>query len=231
MECLSYKRKGENKMSKPLLVIVGAGPGVSTGVARKFGKEGFRIVLAARNETSLKQYAKELEELDIEAYTVTADAADSDSLANAFVQIKQQYGEPDVLLYNAAVISQVKPTDLTESRLIDEFKVNVVGALTSAKQVIPAMIERKQGTLLFTGGGLALAPAAAVSSLSIGKAGIRSLVYTLAEELNPQGIYVGTVTIAGYVSKGTFYDPDSIAEEYWALYTNRNEIEFLYKQA
>ncbi|OBZ13142.1 MULTISPECIES: SDR family NAD(P)-dependent oxidoreductase [Bacillales] len=218
-------------MSKPLLVIVGAGPGVSAGVARKFGKEGFRIVLAARNEASLKQYAKELEELDIEAYAVIADAADPDSIANAFAQIKQQFGEPDVLLYNAAVISQVKPTDLTESRLIDEFKVNVVGALTSAKHVIPAMIERKQGTLLFTGGGLALAPAAAVSSLSIGKAGIRSLVYTLAEELNPQGIYVGTVTIAGYVSKGTFYDPDLIAEEYWTLYTNRSDIEFLYKQA
>lgn len=218
-------------MSKPLLVIIGAGPGVSAGVARRFGKEGFRIVLAARRAEALETYTKELAEVGIEAYSITADAADPVSLIAAFETIEQKYGEPDVLVYNAAVISMVKPTNLTESQLLDEFKVNVVGALTSAKQVIPGMITRKRGTLLFTGGGLALAPSAAVSSLSIGKAGIRSLTFTLAEELKPHGIYVGTVTIAGYVAKNSYYDPDAIAEQYWLLHTNRNETEFLFSQS
>lgn len=57
---------------------------------------------------------------------------------------------------------------------------------------------------------------------------VRSLVYALAEELKPQNVYVGTVTIGGYVSKGTFYDPDLIADKYWYLYQNRNEVEFVF---
>ncbi|MGO4698680.1 SDR family NAD(P)-dependent oxidoreductase [Paenibacillus sp. 2TAB26] len=217
-------------MSKPLVVIVGAGPGVSAGVARKFGNEGFRVVLAARNTDALETYVKELNEVKIEAYSIKADVADSSSLTSAFEQIKQLYGSPDVLVYNAAVISKTTPTHLTETQLLEEFKVNVVGALTSANQVIPNMIEHKKGAILFTGGGLALAPAAELSSLSIGKAGIRSLAFSLSQELQPHGIYVGTVTIAGFVAKGSFYDPDEIADQFWNLYINRSEVEYLYKQ-
>ncbi|TXK84147.1 SDR family NAD(P)-dependent oxidoreductase [Paenibacillus sp. N3.4] len=217
-------------MSKPLLVLVGAGPGVSAGVARKFGAKGYRIVLVARSEPSLSLYTKELHENEIEAYSVQADASDTDSLIAAFAHIQAEYGATDVLVYNAAALVQGNPSSLTEEQLIHDFKVNVVGALTSAKQVIPSFVERKQGTILFTGGGLALYPAAALTSLSIGKAGIRSLAFTLAEELQPHGIHVGTVTIAGGVKPGTFFDPDAIAESYWDLHANRDKNEIVFKQ-
>lgn len=104
----------------------------------------------------------------------------------------------------------------------------MVGALTSVKQVVPSFVERKEGTILVTGGGLALSPNPAYASLSIGKAGVRSLVYSLAQELAPHNVYVGTVTIGGYVSKGTFYDPDRIAEEYWNLHRQRNQVEYVF---
>ncbi|MBP1997083.1 SDR family NAD(P)-dependent oxidoreductase [Paenibacillus eucommiae] len=217
-------------MNKPLLVIVGAGPGVSAGVAKKFGTSGFRVVLVSRTKASLDVYTEELQAQGVEAYSVQADASDSASLQSAFNQIKAEYGVPEVLVYNAAVINQSNPSSLSEKQLVDDFKINVVGALTSAQQVIPDMIDRKQGTLLFTGGGLALYPAAVLTSLSIGKAGIRTLAFTLAEELKPHGIYVGTVTITGFVQRGTFYDPERIAEAYWELYTTRDQIETVYKE-
>ena len=77
-----------------------------------------------------------------------------------------------------------------------------------------------RGTLLFTGGGLALYPeyGAGVSSLAAGKAGLRAFAFALAKELAPEGIHVATVTIAGTVKPGTAFDPDRIAEEYWALH-------------
>ncbi|MEC0091005.1 SDR family NAD(P)-dependent oxidoreductase [Paenibacillus macquariensis] len=217
-------------MSKPLLVIVGAGNGVSAGVARKFGANGFRVVLVARNQQSLNQYTSELAEHNVEAYSITADASDCHSITNAFDQITQKFGTPEVLVYNAAAISQSDPLTLTETELQEDFKVNVSGALTSAQQVIPAFIEQNKGTLLFTGGGFAVAPSAKYTSLSIGKAGIRALAFALAEELNPHGIHVGTVTIAGNVSPGTFFDPDLIAERYWELHTNKDLTEIVYAQ-
>jgi short-subunit dehydrogenase len=215
-------------MSKPLLVIVGAGPGVSAAVARKFGLNGFRVGLIARNRASLDELANELRDRSIEAFAVTADAAKPESIEEAFRVVREQYGTPDVLVYNAAVISRTTVSTLKEQQLIDEFKVNVVGALTSVQQVIPEFAKRKEGTILITGGGVAISPNPDYASLSIGKAGVRSLVYSLAQELKPHNVYVGTVTIGGYVSKGTFYDPDRIAEKYWDLYRTREDVEFVF---
>ncbi|WP_201003225.1 SDR family NAD(P)-dependent oxidoreductase [Paenibacillus glycanilyticus] len=218
-------------MSKSLLVIIGAGPGVSAAVARKFGANSFKIVLVARNQTSLDALARELRDQSIEVFTVSADASKSESVAQAFGVIREQYGTPDVLLYNAAVISRATVSALEEEQLIEDFKVNVVGALTSVKQVVPDFVKRKDGAILITGGGLALYPNADYSSLSIGKAGVRSLAYSLAQELKPHNVYVGTVTIGGYVSKGTFYDPDDIAERYWQLYRARDEVEYIFAES
>ncbi|MEK3720488.1 SDR family NAD(P)-dependent oxidoreductase [Paenibacillus sp. FSL H8-0034] len=106
------------------------------------------------------------------------------------------------------------PLSLTEQQLIEDFKVNTVGALTSAQQVIPDMVERRQGTLFFTGGGIALIPNPLYASLSIGKAATHSLALSMAETLPPYGISVGQALIADHVKKGTFYDPDRIADVY-----------------
>lgn len=215
---------------KPLLVIVGSGPGVSFGIAKKFGSNGFRVVLIARTKPSLERVLEDLRRLGIESHGITADASDPDSLKTAFEQIKHQYGATDVLVYNAAHIVPGDPLSITEQQLIEDFKVNTVGALTSAQQVIPEMLERRQGTLFFTGGGIALIPNPLYASLSVGKAAIHSLALSLAETLSPYGIYVGQVLIADHVKKGTFYDPDRIADVYWGLYNKKDRREYLFKE-
>jgi short-subunit dehydrogenase len=215
---------------KPLLVIVGAGSGVSAGIARKFGSNGFRVVLLSRTETSLQRSLEDLRQVHIESYGITADASDPDSIKAAFTQIENLYGITDVLVYNTAHIAPGDALSLTEQQLINDLKVNTVGALTSAQQVIPDMVERKQGTLFFTGGGIALNPNPLYASLSIGKAAVRSLALSLAETLEPHGIYVGQVLIADHVQQGTFYDPDRIADVYWELYTDRDRKEYLFKE-
>jgi len=84
--------------------------------------------------------------------------------------------------------------------------------------VLDGMMEAGHGTILLTGGGLALAPLADLASLSIGKAAVRSLAFSLAEELEPAGIHVATVTICGFVQEGTHFSPDRIAAEFWRLH-------------
>lgn len=217
--------------NKQLLVIIGSGPGVSSSIAKKFGTNGFRVVLVSRTEASLEHSTKELSEKNIESYGVLADAANSESLRKAFQTIKEQYGIPDVLVYNAARIVPGDALSLTEQQLIDDFKVNTVGALSSAQQVIPEMIERKQGTILFTGGTIGIEPNPLYASLSIGKAGIRSLALSLAESLSPYGIYVGTILIHGYVQQGTYYDPDLIADVFWNSYQEKGKKEIIYKES
>lgn len=206
-------------MSDKLCVIVGAGPGVSGAVAARFAQEGFQLVLVARRAEALASYVAELRQAGATATGFTADASDPAALTQAFDQIKAQVGEPEVLVYNAAAVVQGPPSTLSAESLRHDFKVNVVGAVIAAQQVIPGMRIRRRGTILFTGGGLALNPYPAYASLAIGKAGLRNLTYSLAAELEPDGIHVATVTIAGFVQSGTPFAPELIAEAYWTLYT------------
>jgi len=215
-------------MSKKLIVVVGAGPGVGNHVAKRFGANNFRVVLVSRNQDALDQYVKELSSEGIETYAVAADAASPASLTEAFDQIKKNYGTTDVLVYNAAVLKGGKPTSLTAESLVSHYQVDVAGALHCALQVIPDQVEQKAGTIFFTGGTFALYPMADYASLSIGKAALRNLAFTLAEELKPQGVFVGTVTIGGIVAPGTHFAPELIAEKYWELYEKREQHEIVY---
>ncbi|MBC7919642.1 MAG: SDR family NAD(P)-dependent oxidoreductase [Ferruginibacter sp.] len=205
-------------MTQPVCTIVGIGPGIGLAVARRFAREGYVVAMVARKVEPLQRYQADLGAEGIEAHSFPADAADADSLTAAFSRIHQQLGTTQVLVYNAAVLVSAKPTELDAEKLVGEFRVNVVGALVAAQQVIGPMKAQKKGTILFTGGGLALQPFPPYASLAIGKAGIRSLAYTLGGELEVTGIHVATVTICGSVEPGTKYDPDVIAEEYWKLH-------------
>ena len=111
-----------------------------------------------------------------------------------------------------------------------DFKINVAGALAATKAVLPVMQAKGQGTILFTGGGFSMYPSPDFGSLSLGKAGIRSLAKMLAEALKPDGIRVGTITICGTVKpEDDKYNPDQVAENYWDFHSNSaSESEIVY---
>jgi short-subunit dehydrogenase len=219
-------------MSQKVGAIVGFGTGVSMGVARAFGKEGYTLALLARNPTKLAENAQALQSEGYSVQTFAADAGDEASLIQAFAQIRAELENPEVLIYNAAVFTPGKPTMIAFDQLIKDFQVNVAGALVAAQQVIPTMKANGKGSILFTGGGFALQPWADACSLAIGKSGVRSLTFSLAQELAGTGIRVGTVTICGTVQSGTHFDPDAIAQSYLALHTQpleSAEVEIIYK--
>lgn len=219
-------------MSNKLCTIVGMGPGVSLSVAKKFAGEGFRIAMIARNPEKLKGYEAELKSIGVESKSFAADAGDFDNLEKAFQEIKTQMGDTDVLVYNVALMKPGKPSQTPASVFVEDFKVNVAGAVLSAQMVLPAMMEKNAGSIFLTGGGLSLEPYPMFSSLAVGKAGIRNLAYSLAAELKSTNIHVATVTICGLVKPDTKFDPDKIAEEYWKLHQQPKggyETEMIFK--
>lgn len=190
-------------------------------IARRFAKEGFTIAMIARNTAKLQTLKATLQAEGYEAHDFIADASDEDSLQSAFTLIQTQLGNPDVLIYNVATPKMEPILNETIDTLAIDFKINVAGALVATKAVLPAMKAQGQGTILFTGGGFALYPSPDFGSLSLGKAGIRSLAKMLAEALQSDGIRVGTITICGTVNpQDPKYSPDQIAESYWAFHTN-----------
>ena len=203
-------------------VVVGAGPGIGAAVARRFARAGSSVGLIARSETTVKAVA---DGITGAVLALTADSTDEAGLRAALDRVVEEYGVPDVVVYNAAIIQPDAVGDLTARQHLDAWAVNVVGAITTAAHVVPAMAERGSGSFIITGG--MPEPKPGYASLSLGKAGVRTLVTLLDQQYGASGVHAASVTVGGAVAPGTAYDPDDIAEHYWRLHTQpRDQWEY-----
>jgi len=199
-------------------VIIGAGPGIGTSVARRFAAAGMPVGLIARTAASVDA-ARAAVVAAVPGVTVagaTADAGQGDQLTAALDALTGRLGVPEALVYNAGLIRRDRPGELSREQHFAAYAINVLGALTAAVHLAPAIAEAGGGTILITGG--MPEPDPAVTSLSLGKAGVRALTKLLAAEYGPSGVHVATVTVAGAVAPGSRFDPDRIAEYYWRLH-------------
>ena len=213
---------------KKTIVVVGAGKGLGNGVAEKFGSQDFRVILMARNEENLKKYAADFNAKGIEVYTQAADAADFDSFAKTFSEVVKTYGTPDVLFYNVGITVPDSEVEINAQTLVERYAVDVAGAYNGIRLVDTDEFAEKNGSILVTGGGLALQPYAGYLPLSMDKAALRAMVQALSPVLKEKGIYIGTVQVTGTIGSNDFYAPKTIAEEFWKLYTKQDTFEIVH---
>jgi NAD(P)-dependent dehydrogenase (short-subunit alcohol dehydrogenase family) len=196
------------------VVVVGVGPGIGLAVAKRFVREGMSAGLIARSESTVKAAAEKLAGADV--LPLTADVTDEAGLRSALDRIVDAYGVPEAVVYNAALIQSDRIGDLTARQHRDAWAVNVVGAITTAANLAPAMAERGSGSFLITGG--MPQPKPDYVSLSLGKAGVRALVTLLHQQYGAAGVHAASVTVSGGVGPGTGWEPDEIANHYWLLH-------------
>ncbi|MEV4001334.1 SDR family NAD(P)-dependent oxidoreductase [Actinomadura sp. NPDC049753] len=197
-------------------VIIGAGPGIGQAVARRFAGEGYPIALVARGDETLRAGARAVESSGVPVLTLAADCADEDALRAALDRAVAEFGLPDVVVYNAAIVQADAPGELPARAHLAAWAVNVVGAHTAADHLAPEMARRGSGSILITGG--MPEPKWQYTSLSLGKAGVRTLVRILDQRYGDAGVHAASVTVDGPVAPGTDFDPDDIAEHYWRLH-------------
>ncbi|EGG16367.1 putative short chain dehydrogenase [Cavenderia fasciculata] len=215
-------------MSKNLVAaIIGVGPGIGLSVSRKFAKEGFKVALVSRNKSKLDGYLDDIKKEGGNGITVSMDTSDEKSVEQGFKEISSQLGPIDVLVYNVSGFKYGPLHTLSAQDFENTWKSCCLGGFLTTKQVIPSMIDRKQGTILVTGATASLRGGANFSAFASGKAALRALSQSLARELSPQGIHVAHVIIDGQVDinrdystrpKDSFLNPDEIANNYFALY-------------
>jgi short-subunit dehydrogenase len=199
------------------LLLVGAGPGLGTAVARRFAVGGYRITLVARSTDGLRDLAGTLADTGAEISTVAADAGDPDGLGARMRELYRGDGAPGVIVYSAVMGAPDRLLSSTAAHLQAAYSVDVIGAIVVAQVAAPAMRAAGFGTILVTGGGFADHPIPALATVSLGKAALRSAATILGADLAPDGIRVATLTIAGQIAAGTSFDPERIAERYWEV--------------
>jgi short-subunit dehydrogenase len=190
--------------------------------AERFAREGFRIILSARNAGRTEALAQQLRDKGHKVDVKTLDAGDPDAVAALVAEVENEFGSIDVLHYNAASMRQATLSDQPRATFNSDLAINVGGALAAAQAVANSMSRRGAGTILLTGGGFALFPHPDFLSLSIGKAGIRALAQGLFENYKEKGIHVATVTVAMLVSPGS-KDAEAVGERFWQLHSQSQE--------
>ena len=220
---------------------VGVRWGVGGAIAQKFAMEGFFVVLTTRTTANASPLQEAIQELGGESMIVELDLVSSDSISNAFAQIREQAGDPDVLVYNAGYL---EGRDLPpEMELLEHIPVEMFdtaqhissrGPFLVAKEVLPAMRERGEGSFFISNNSSSLRGRKRYTgqSLYYPRVMMRTLAQVLTEEYSEYGIHVANIVIDGTIdSPGTralprsqqnpdvVINPVKIAEAFYYLHT------------
>ena len=220
---------------------VGVRWGVGGAISQKFAKEGFFVVLTTRNADNASALEIAIREQGGEGMIVELDLASRDSISNAFSQIRDQAGDPDVLVYNAGYLEgrDLPPEkELLEHIPFEMFEtaqhISSSGPFLVAKEVLPAMRERGEGSFLISNNSSSLRGKKRYTgqSLYYPRVMMRTLAQALTEEYSEFGVHVANVVIDGTIdSPGTralprsqqhpelVMNPVKIAEAFYYLHT------------
>ena len=201
-------------MSESVL-IVGAGEGLSASLARLCKSKGMKVFLSARNVEKLGDLKKE-----VNAEIFKCDSSDIESVKNLFKETDKKIGIPNLVIYNASSRPSKNGIEELDPRQVHKaINVTCFGAFLVAQEAAKRMLERKSGSIFFTGATAGVKGFANSSAFAMGKFGLRGLAQSLARELHPKNIHIGHFVIDGGIGKEPMGDyqminPDEIAKTY-----------------
>jgi NAD(P)-dependent dehydrogenase (short-subunit alcohol dehydrogenase family) len=220
---------------------VGVRWGIGGAVAQKFAREGFFVVLTTRKAANAAALQSAIEAQNGESMTVELDLTSADSISGAFATIRNEAGDPHVLIYNAGYL---EGRDLPpEKDLLEHVPLEILetaqhissrGPFLVAQEVLPAMRERAAGSFLISNNAASLRGRKRQTgqSLYYPRVMMRTLAQVLTEEYSEHGVHVANVVIDGLIdSPGTralpmaqdrpeiVMNPVKIAEAFYYLHT------------
>jgi len=167
------------------IVVTGAGSGIGRASAELFGSEGARVLAVDVNESVVGTRA---------TICLTADAADEASVAGFVRQCVEEWGGIDGIYANAGVSGGRTPLfELSTAQWERTLRVNLIGPFLAVKHAAPYMIRQGAGAILCTGSVAGLRANAGGVDYSASKAGVVSLVQTVAHQLYGTGVRINAI--------------------------------------
>ena len=208
-------------MSNPVIVVVGAGPGLGASVARRFGQAGYDVALIARSADALEALGTTLQAEGITTGWTPVDITDEAAFTEAITRFGGHTGHIDALHFNPSVFRQKNPLELTPDELLDDVRLGAASLLTAVQAARPCMLPGARVTV--TGSVAADEPWNEAASLGVQKAALRNLVKSIDTTLAPDGIRAMVLTVRGTLAPGTRFSPELVAEALHRAATVRDE--------
>jgi len=208
-------------VNSPLLLVLGAGPGLGLSVARRFGREGYAVALAGQTAESMQPLVDTLAEEGIAGSALGIELTDPQAVTEAVRSVGESAGRIDVLHFNPSAWREKDPLELTVEELFEDLALGVAPLLPAIQAARPFMSEGAR--VLVTGSAAADKPWHKAASLGVQKAGVRNLVTSLDATLEPLGIRAVAVQINGVLDKEGPFSPPEVAEAMYAAVTRPND--------
>lgn len=235
---------------RPSILVAGAGPGLGLAMARRFGREGHPVALLSRTAHRHAGYLASLRADGITAVALTADLTQPGQVHAAVTRATTQLGPIGIAYYGpGAADPTARPRPILETRASDvaeAMRSLVHPALDLTGMLLPGMIERGGGTLLFVTGLGAVVPLPGLGALAVASSALRTYALTLQAALAGTGVHAGALVIGGLIEHGDIHrhaalaagpaaaaglptlDPTTIADTAWHLATRADRAEAIF---
>ena len=179
-------------------VITGASRGIGAATAAELARRGFRVVVNYRSSAEqAEQVVGAVTDAGGEAVAIRADVTQGDEVAEMIAETEQRWGRVDVLVHNALIPFDVTSfADLSWQQLGGKLDRELRAAFLITKAVVPGMISRDYGRLVYLSTGLSRRPREGMITLGTAKAAMDQFVRYIALELAPHGITANLVAPA-----------------------------------
>jgi 3-oxoacyl-[acyl-carrier protein] reductase len=179
-------------------VITGASRGIGAATAMVLAERGFRVVVNYRSSAEQADgVVRDVAAAGGEALAIRADVTVPDDVTAMVDQTNAKWGRVDVLVHNALIPFDVTSfADLTWDQLGGKLDRELHAAFLITKAVVPGMISREYGRLVFLSTGLSRRPREGMIALGTAKAALDQFVRYIALELAPHGITANLVAPA-----------------------------------
>ncbi|UVK54663.1 SDR family NAD(P)-dependent oxidoreductase [Mesorhizobium sp. AR02] len=209
-------------MTSNVAVIAGAGSGLSASLARLLAKEGFSVILAARNIEKLGALQAETG-----AQAVATDVSDAASVEHLF-DVADKAGPLSLVVFNASGRARGPIVELDPEAVRQALLVGAYGGFLVGQQAARRLVAQGSGSILFTGATASIKGFAGSAGFAMPKFGLRGLAQSMARELAPKNIHVAHFIIDGAIAsvaagqesepQDRRLSPDAIAEAYLSIH-------------
>jgi short-subunit dehydrogenase len=189
-------------------VITGASSGIGRHLALRFAKEGARLALVARRADELESLAAEIRAAGGEAQPFACDVADRAAAERTCAAIRERFGAVDLLVNNAGYGHHRTFLEWDLDDMERMMRVNYFGSLYFTKLLLPQMVERKQGWVVFVASVAGKIATPEEAPYAATKFAVLGLAEALSLEVEDAGVHV--LTVCPGVIRTPFFDEEAL---------------------